>query len=59
MEGHRYVDLSAFLVTAMIKMILVYSFGVICGTIEWDYIEMLVQRKFLDFKQLKRRYVLN
>lgn len=57
-NGYRNMNLNAFIVTGIVKIILAYVIGTIHGYMEWEYIEMLVERKFSNIRELKQKYIL-
>lgn len=57
-DGHRYEDYKAFILTATIKILIAYIIGIIGGGLEWNYLEQLIHKKFTEIKTIKRRYIL-
>ena len=56
-NNFRNEDFILFLVSAVFKLMLTYLLGVLCGSMEWNFMRALIQREFVSFKAIKKKYV--
>lgn len=57
-DGNRHINFSLFAITLILKLILVYGFGVYSGHLEWEFLNKLTNKKFLTAKEIKKNYIL-
>lgn len=57
-DGNRHINLRLFALTWIIKLILAYGFGVYSGHLEWEFLNKLMNKKFVTAKEIRKNYML-
>lgn len=57
-DGNRHENLSLFLITSLVKLIVMYPIGTYTAHLEWEFLKKLVNKSFVKTREIRKNYTL-